>query len=234
MVGVLHTWTRDLASHPPRHDLVLGGTLAPDGFTWLTPRSGDWLVPVHALSTLFRGTFRAALTTTGLLAHVPPQGWTKGWLPHGQPAGTGAEVRADCAPSLYRIALTHNRLAKCDAGAVTCRVKARTRHVCTYRTLPAEEFLRRFLQYVLPKGCSKVRSYGVLSPSRRPALAPSRALLAVCPTLTPATKSRPPGTVMSPVAPRRGPGTAKDVVGHSSSCAVCCPEEEGHRNGCER
>jgi len=159
-------------------------------------------VPVHALSTLFRGKCPAALTPAGLLAHVPPQVWTKGWMTHGQPAGTGAEVLASFAPSLSRIAITNNRLEKCEDGSVTFRVKERTRHAWTHRTLPAEEFMRRFLQHVLPKRCIKVRSYGVLSPRRRPALAQRRTLLAVCPT--PAPQSSPTRDGHEPrLAPQR-------------------------------
>ena len=63
LVGVLHTWTRDMAYHPHVHDLVPGGALSAEGSQWLSPRSDAWLVPVRALSKLFRGTFKAALTT---------------------------------------------------------------------------------------------------------------------------------------------------------------------------
>ena len=189
MMGVLHTWTREMASHPHIHSLVPGGALSLDGSTWLPPRYADWLVPVHALSTLFRGKFQAALTTTGLLAQVPRKVWHKGWITHCQAAGTGAEVLSYFAPYLYRVALTNNRLETCEDGSVTFRVKERTRHAWTPRTLPVEEFIRRFLQHVLPKGFTKVRSYGVLSPSRRPALAQSRTLLEACLSPTPAAKS---------------------------------------------
>jgi hypothetical protein len=206
MIGVLHTWTREMAYHPHVHYLVPGGALAPDGLTWLTPRYADWLVPVHALSKLFRGKFQEALRPTGLLAHVPLQVWTQGWITHCQPAGTGSEVLAYFAPYLYRIAITNNRLVQCDDGSVTFRVKERTSHLGTHRTLPAEEFIRRFLQHVLPKRFMKVRYYGVLSPHRRPALAQSRTLLAVSPTAAPAaqrshTRDRhePP---LTPEAPR--------------------------------
>ena len=72
MVGVLHTWTRGMAYHPHIHSLVPGGALATDGSTWLAPRSADWLVPVHALSILFRGKFQQALPPTGLLARMSP------------------------------------------------------------------------------------------------------------------------------------------------------------------
>ncbi len=189
LVGVLHTWTRELAYHPPIHYLVPGGALAPDGSQWLSPSSAEWLVPVHALATLFRGKCKAALTTTGLLTSVAPQVWHKGWVTHGQPAGTGTAVLASFAPSLHRIALTTNRLETCEDGHVTFRVKERTSRAWTHRRLPAEEFMRRFLQHVLPKGCIKVRYYGLLSPSRRPALAQSQALLTACLSPTQAAKS---------------------------------------------
>ena len=189
LVGVLHTWTRELAYHPHVHYLVPGGALSLDASQWLFPPYADWLVPVHALSMLFRGKFKAALTTAGLLAQVPPRVWTQGWITHCQPAGTGTEVLAYFAPYLRRIAITNNRLEKCEDGHVTFRVKERTSHTWTHRTLPAEEFIRRFLQHVLPKGFIKVRSYGLLSPRRRPALAQSRALLTACLSPTQATKS---------------------------------------------
>ena len=78
LVGVLPTWTRERAYHPPIDSLVPGGALAPDGWQWLSPRYQDWLVPVHARSTLFRRKCKAALTTASLLTHVPPQVWPKG------------------------------------------------------------------------------------------------------------------------------------------------------------
>jgi hypothetical protein len=178
MVGVLHTWTRDLASHPHVHDLVPGGALSPEGFQWLSPRSAAWLVPVRALSRLFRGTCKAALTTAGLCAPVPPQVWHKDWVTHCQPAGTGTEVLTSFAPSIYRIALTTNRLETLEDGHVTFRCKKRNGTGWKRLTLPAETFIHRFLQHVLPRRFSKVRSYGLLSPSRRKGLPQIRTLLA--------------------------------------------------------
>ena len=180
MVGVLHTWTRDLADHPHVHSLVPGGALSLDASQGLCPPSADGLVPVHARSRLFRGTCKAAVTTAGLLAYVPPQVWTQGWRTHGQPAGTGTEVLASFAPSLRRVAMTNHRFVKLEDGHVTFRVKERTRHGWTHRTLPAEACMRRFLQHVLPTGCITVRSYGILRPRRRTALAHSRTLRAAC------------------------------------------------------
>jgi hypothetical protein len=211
MVGVLHTWTREMAYHPHIHYLVPGGALSPDGSTWLTPRYADWLVPVHALSKLFRGKFQAALTPTGLLTHVPPQVWKKGWITHCQAAGTGTEVLSYFAPYLYRVAITNSRLEKCEDGHVTFRVKERTSHAWTHRTLPVEEFIRRFLQHVLPKRFTKVRYYGVLSPSRRPALAQSRTLLAAYPHYDQATQG-------SHDQDRREPPPAPEAALHCRAC----------------
>jgi hypothetical protein len=181
MVGVLHTWTREMAYHPHVHYLVPGGALAPDGAQWLAPHAAQWLVPVHALSKVFRGKFQAALTTARLRTPVPPQVWHKGWVTHCAPAGTGTEVLSYFAPYIYRIAITTNRLETLEDGHVTFRVKERQSQQWQHRTLPAEEFIRRFLQHVLPKGFSKVRYYGILSPHSRPSLGRIRRLLAASP-----------------------------------------------------
>ncbi len=182
MVGVLHTWTRDLAYHPHVHYLVPGGALSPEGSQWFSPRSEAWLVPVRALSRLFRGKGKAALTTAGLCEPVPSQVWHKAWVTHCQPAGTGTAVLAYFAPYIYRIALTNNRLETLEDGHVTFRFKKRRSAGWKRLTLPAETFIHRFLQHVLPRRFSKVRSYGLLSPSRRKGLPQLRTLLAASPS----------------------------------------------------
>ena len=207
MVGVLHTWTRDLASHPHVHDLVPGGALSPEGLQGLSPRSAAWLVPVRALSRLFRGQFTAALTTAGLCDPVPPQVWHKDWVTHCQPAGTGTEVLTSFAPSIYRIALTTNRLETLEDGHVTFRFKKRNSAGWKRLTLPADAFIHRFLPHVLPRGCIKVRYYGSLSPSRRKGLTHIRTLLAAYPSNAPAAESGPhrdpPQTGPPPAQERR-------------------------------
>ena len=179
MVGVLHTWTRDLAYHPHVHYLVPGGGLSPEGEQWRSPRSAAWLVPVRALSRLFRGKFKAALATaTELCALVPPQVWHKDWVTHCQPAGSGTEVLTYFAPYIYRIALTNNRLETLEDGQVTFRFQKRNSAGWKRLTLPADAFIHRFLQHVLPRGFCKVRAYGLLSPRQRQRLPQLRTLLA--------------------------------------------------------
>ena len=211
MVGVLHPWTRQMGYHPPRPSLVPGGALAPDGSTWLTPPDAEWLVPVHALAKRFRGKVQAALRTTGLLTHVPPQGWQQGWMTHGPAAGTGPAVLSSFAPSLSRVAITTSRLEKGDDGPGTVRVTERTSHPWTPRTLPVDACIRRFLQHVLPQGCPQVRYDGVLSPSRRPALAQRRTLLAASPPSDQATQG-------SHDQDRREPPPAPEAALHGRAC----------------
>jgi hypothetical protein len=192
MVGVLHTWTRDLAYHPHVHSLVPGGALSPEGSQWFAPRCEAWLVPVRARSRLFRGKCKAAVTTAGLCECLPSQVWHKDWVTHCQPAGTGTAVLAYCAPSMYRIALTNHRREKLEDGHVTFRFQRRSGAGWKRLTLPAETFIHRFLPHVLPWRFSKVRSYGLLRPSRRQEIPQIRTLLAACPRNDLVTQSTPP------------------------------------------
>jgi len=76
LVGVLHTWTRNLIYHPHVHYLVPGGGLSADGRRWL-PARYHFFLPVRALSKLFRAAFRCALQKTSLYDHVPQNVWRK-------------------------------------------------------------------------------------------------------------------------------------------------------------
>ena len=128
LVGVLHPWTRDLASPPHGHALVPGGALSPEGSQGRAPRSEAWRVPVRALSTRCRGQCKAARTSAGRCDPVPPQGWTQAWGTHGTPAGPGTAVLTSFAPSISRRALTTHRLETLADGSVTVR--------CTKRRAP--------------------------------------------------------------------------------------------------
>jgi hypothetical protein len=177
MLGVLHPWTRDMASHPHVHSLVPGGALSPDGARWLCPRYADWLVPVRALSKIFRGKCKQELPHADLLGDVPAHVWRKPWVTHCAPAGTGTEVIASLAPSIRRIALTNNRIEQLEDGHVTFRCKQSASTQWQRRTLPADECIRRFLQHGLPQGFITVRDYGFLSPTCRPSLTHIQPLL---------------------------------------------------------
>jgi hypothetical protein len=176
MVGVLHTWTRQLIYHPHVHYIVTGGGLTDDG-RWLAARK-DFLVPVKALSPIFRAKFRDQLKQTELFALVPPGVWRKHWVVHSEPVGSGAQACQYLAPYIFRVAISNNRLRNLHQGHVTFSYKESATAQVKHCTLSAQEFIRRFLQHVLPPHFSKVRYYGLLSPAQRPQLLQARQLLA--------------------------------------------------------
>jgi hypothetical protein len=175
MVGVLHTWTRQLLYHPHVHYIVTGGGLTVDG-RWRSSRK-DFLVPVKALSTIFRAKFRHALKQTELFTQVPSRIWRKDWVVHSEPVGSGQQAFQYLAPYIFRVALSNNRLRSLEHGAVTFSYKESATDQLKSATVSAEEFIRRFLQHVLPPRFIKVRYYGLLSPAQRQLLQKARQLL---------------------------------------------------------
>jgi hypothetical protein len=166
MIGVLHTWGRDLSYHPHVHYLVPAGGLAPDGHSWLSARNG-FLVHVKPLSRLFRAKFRDALKKTALFDLIPSETWTTDWVVHCKPVGHGSEALRYLARYLFRVAISNHRILKVENDRVTFRYKDTATGRTKFCTLSAEEFIRRFLQHVLPKGLVKVRYYGYFSPGQR-------------------------------------------------------------------
>lgn len=177
MLGVLHTWGRNLAYHPHLHYLVPGGGLAPDGQSWL-PSRHNILVHVKPLSILFRAKFRDALKKTGLFDLVPAETWTQPWVVHSKPVGTGCNALKYLAPYIFRVAISNNRILKLENDRVIFRYKDTATGKTKYCSLAAEEFIRRFLQHVLPKGFVKVRYYGLFAPGQRARLNQARQFLA--------------------------------------------------------
>ncbi len=176
MIGVLQTWARDLSYHPHLHYLVPGGGVT-DTEQWQRARNG-FLMHVKPLSKLFRGKFRAALAKTALSQQVPAEVWLQAWVVHCQPIGSGEAALKYLAPYIFRVALSNNRIVKVQNEQVTFRYddnKGKRR----YCTLPVQEFMRRFLQHVLPKGFKKVRYYGLFSPTKRALLHRVRLLLLI-------------------------------------------------------
>ena len=162
--------------HPHVHYIVTGGGLTAEG-RWRSARA-DFLVPVKALSVIFRAKFRDALKKTGLFAAVAPHLWRKDWVVHSEPVGSGEQAFKYLAPYIFRVAISNNRLRKLENGHVTFAYKESATDQVKSCTVTAEEFIRRFLQHVLPPRFIKVRYYGLLSPANRPLLALARQSLA--------------------------------------------------------
>lgn len=171
-LAVLHTWTRTLGWHPHVHLLVPGGGLAPGG-AWVRPRARrtPYLVPVKALSRAFRGRFlhlaRRALPDV-VLPEVPRN---KRWVVFAKPAVQGPDKVLDyLGRYVHRTALSDKAIVACDEHSVTFAYRKSDDAQRRTMTLPAHEFLRRFLQHVPPRGFHRVRAFGLLHPAHRATL----------------------------------------------------------------
>jgi hypothetical protein len=174
--GVLHTWGRTLEYHPHVHYVVPGGGLSADGRCWL-PSRADFLVPAKALSIVFRARFRDILRREGLLKRVDPAVWQHDWVVHTQATGDGRQSLRYLAPYVFRVAIGDHRIVACDDDTVVFSYRRVGSNRLRTMTLDAQEFLRRFLQHVLPAGFQKVRHFGFLSPNSGTAIEALRWLI---------------------------------------------------------
>ncbi len=177
LMGVLHTWTRAMLYHPHAHFLVSSGGLSLDGQHWMSPKNPKFLLPVQALSQVFRAKVRDALKAAGLLPQAPSRAWGQKWVVHAQHAGSGQKVLDYLGRYVFHIAISHSRLESLQEGQVTFRYRDnRTQQIKRVR-IAAAEFVKRFLQHVLPSGLTKVRHYGLDSAACRARHAAAMALL---------------------------------------------------------
>src|SRR6266568_3918881 len=235
MMGVLHTWTRDLRYHPHIHYIVTGGGLSVDG-RWRASGK-DFLVHERPLAIIFRAKLRDELKKCGRFASVNQRVWKKDWVVDCKPVGNGAAAFKYLAPYIFRVALSNNRLRKLDpAGHVTFQYKESATDQIKHCTLTAREFIRRFLQHVLPVRFIKVRYYGLLAPRHRELLAQARQQLnahtpnaaqttAVKNSLVTAAINSPAAIGNQQSAFTRGPqaGSPIAVVVNQQSAALRCP-----------
>jgi hypothetical protein len=174
--GVLHTWGRQLQYHPHIHYIVPGGGLSADRSAWL-PSRANFFVPVKALSPIYRAIFQEEMRQAGLLEDIAPQVWTIPWNVHSQAQPHGHCAFTYLAPYVFKVAIANHRLVSLRDRTVTFTyrkvgsARLRTAH------LDVMEFLRRFLQHVLPDGLMKVRHFGFLHASCALPLATIRLLI---------------------------------------------------------
>jgi hypothetical protein len=189
LLGVLHTWSRQLAYHPHVHYLVPGVALREDG-TLCFPKAPDYLLPVPRVAARFRARLRQHLRAEHpqLHAQIPASVWRGPWVVHCQSAGRGQQALSYLSRYIYKTAISSTRLIGQDEQHVTFSYRESGTNTQRLQTLTGEEFLRRFLQHVLPKGFRRVRTYGWLSPAAKNRFATVGALLE---TAAPPKPSRP-------------------------------------------
>lgn len=130
---------------------------------------------MRALSRIFRAKFRDQIDTRGLLGQIPAAVWTMEWNVHCQAAGDGLRALQYLAPYVFKVAISERRILSVDAHHVRFRYQKPHSTRARTMTLPILEFMRRFLQHVLPRGFMKVRYYGFLSPTSAVPLADVKA-----------------------------------------------------------
>lgn len=180
-VGVLHTWGRQLQLHPHVHYVVPGGALRADGKKWIPARQPDWLLPVAKLASEFRRRMEAALyaSAPALHAAVPAGTWRSRWVVHSQPASSGESVVKYLARYVRRSAISDERILSADGERVIFKYTdsaTQQRKLCT---VSAGEFMRRYLQHVLPPGHHRIRYFGWMHPAAKTRFLKVQTLLAV-------------------------------------------------------
>jgi hypothetical protein len=160
--GVLHTWGRTREYHPHIHYVVAGGALSTMNRSW-HPSRIDFYLPVRALSKIYRAKFRDEMIKAGLFNLIPAEVWLQEWNVNCQAVGESQASLKYLAPYVFKVAISNHRIVKVDDHTVFFRY--RKTHSNRWRTmaLDAMEFMRRFLQHVLPTGFMKVRYYGFLN-----------------------------------------------------------------------
>jgi Putative transposase/Transposase zinc-binding domain len=188
LTSVLHTWGSAMTHHPHLHIIVPGGGIAPDGQHWISCRPGFFL-PVRVLSRLFRRLFLEKLIAAheagrlkffgshatlvkrdAFTAYLAPARKAE-WVVYAKrPFGGPEAVLAYLSRYTHRVAISNSRLIALDGNAVTFKWKdyrAEGRERQKIMTLASDEFIRRFLIHVLPRGFHRIRHYGLFASAGR-------------------------------------------------------------------
>ena len=184
ITSVLHSWGSALTHHPHVHMIVPGGGISPDGQHWVSCRPGFFL-PVRVLSRLFRRLFLKALSAAhaagrlsffgdhtdladaqSFAACLAPLRKAEWVVYSKRPFGGPEAVLAYLSRYTHRVAIANSRLIAFDEQGVTFkwkdyRIAGRDRY--KRMTLATDEFIRRFLIHVLPKGFHRIRHYGLFA-----------------------------------------------------------------------
>ena len=211
VTAILHTWGQNLSQHLHLHCVVTGGALAPEGTRWIAAKGG-YLFPVRALATVFRAKYLDALqqaftaqrltfaagtadvATPGAFARFVAELRAVPWVVYAKrPFGGPAQVLQYLGRYTHRVAISNARLVDLQDGVVRFQWKDYADHDRPkVMALSADEFLRRFLLHVVPRGFVRIRYFGLLANRRRHAqLDRCRVVLAAPPPTALSTEASP-------------------------------------------
>jgi len=181
-ISVLHTWNQKLMDHFHLHCIIPAGALSFDKKKW-TPAREKYLFKVESLAKEFQKRYlrklervykQEKLCFTGNTKEFGDKQsfirliktlWDKQWITYSKkPFGGPEQVLEYLGRYTHRVGITNNRIVSIDEGTVTFSYRDRADNN-TVKELPikAEEFIRRFLLHILPKGFMKIRYYGFLA-----------------------------------------------------------------------
>ena len=161
-LAVLHTWGGMLQYHPHLHLVIPAGALSEKGDQWIPSRQ-DLFVHTKPLAKLFKAKFRDALKKADLITNVPSSVWKQPWVVDSQAVGQGQTSLRYLSRYVFRVAISNHRIKSIDNHVIQFRYKDRLQNKWKIMSLDAMEFIRRFLQHVLPSGFMKIRHYGFLN-----------------------------------------------------------------------
>ena len=164
--GVLHTWGRQMHYHPHIHYIVPGGAFSAQDHSWHASPQAFYL-PVRIMSKMVKSLFFREMKKAKLLSLIPHEIWKQNWNVHCQAVGTGARSIRYLASYVFRTAISDSRIIEIEQGNVRFRYADTKTGTTKTMRLSAFEFMRRFLQHVLPTGFMKIRYYGFLHPCSR-------------------------------------------------------------------
>lgn len=166
IIGILHTWARNLSFHPHVHFLIPGAAISNDKKKILFSRE-HFLVYAPSLSKIFRAVFIKLLRDSDIEHINYNPAFEKDWVVDVRSVGSGKKAIEYTAKYVFKTAISNHNIISCKNAVVTFRYQDYETKKMKTISLPVMEFMRRFLQHVLPKGFQKVRYYGILHPKSR-------------------------------------------------------------------
>ena len=163
-LAVLHTWGSMLQYHPHLHLVIPGGAVSEKGDQWVSSRQ-DLFVHTKPLALIFKAKFRDAMKKAQLFDKIDPELWKRQWVVDDQAVGKGQNSLRYLSRYVFRVAISNNRIKSIENQTIKFLYKDRKKKTWKTIRLDAMEFIRRFLQHVLPKGFMKIRHYGFLNPN---------------------------------------------------------------------
>ena len=222
ILSVFHSWNGHLQYHPHVHMLITGGGVSSDGQHW-EPARGKFLVPVKLLSRKIAAKFRDALRKENpeVFATISDTAWRREWVSFCKHYGRGNDAVLNyLSRYVFRTAISNARILAMDDTHVTFRWKDRSSETWQTERIPGVQFLRRFLQHVLPRGFHRCRYYGLWHASKRDLSSQAWLLLIVQKPMD----GRVPFTMADLLDVLRQPADDEDLMNpQDDDRTPCCP-----------